>query len=93
MTAGVGVGERAEWMCKTHWVIEHVNARYSLQLDMDQEAHLVPVGLPPGLQGSDSSPSPLFRAWGGGLAASPLAGTGGGVGLIVGLWLGVPAAG
>lgn len=78
---------------QTHWVTEHMNARYSLQLDMDQGAHLVPVGLPPGLQGSDGSLSPLFRAWGGGMAASPLASTGGGVGLIVGVWLGVPAAG
>lgn len=93
MTAGVGVGECAEWMCKTHWVTGRVNARYSLQLDMDQDAHLASMGLPSGLQGSDGGLSPLFRAWGGGLAASPLAGPDGGVGLIVGVWLGVPAAG
>lgn len=85
-------GESTEWMCRTHWVMEHTNTRCSLQLDMDQEAHLVSVGLPLGLQGSDGGLSPLFRARGWGLGATSLAGTVVGIGLIVVVWLGVPAA-
>lgn len=54
---------------------------------MGQEAHLVPVGLPLGLQGPDGSLSPLFRAWGRGLGATLLIST------VVGVWLGVLAGG
>jgi hypothetical protein len=67
--------------------MEHTNTQCFLQLDMGQEAHLAPVGLPLRLQGPNGSLSPLFRAWGRGLGATLLTST------IVRVWLGVPAAG
>lgn len=66
--------------------MEQANTKCFLQLDTGWEVHLVPVGLPLGLQGPDGSFSPLFGAQGRGLGAILLTST-------AGVWLGVLAAG
>lgn len=61
--------------------MEHANTKCYLQLDTGWEVHLVPVGLPLGLQSPDGSLSPLFGAQGRGLGAAFLTST------VVGMWL------
>lgn len=71
--------------------MDQANMKCFLQLDTGREAHLAPVGFPLGLQGPDCSLSPLLRAQGRGLGATVL--TSIVVSIVVGVWLGVPAAG